>query len=286
MTDLEAIVKRAKNLPALPQVTTKLLEVFDDSKSQAKDVGKIIEGDQSLASQILKQVNSPFYGFAGRISSLKHAVVIMGFNAVKNLAMGFSIAKMSRNGEVSVLDMETFWEHSLGVGVGARAIGKEIGYPCPEELLAAGLLHDIGKIILSDSFPKEYRKILKETEETAGEMYQTEKKVFGSSHDEIGEWFTKENRFPPILRACVRHHHAPSDPSSGEFVKAVKAIHVADQLCRVEGIGWSGENNNHETVESACKDIGLTDEARKKVLDNLRSEVDEAKEFFGVDKRN
>ena len=284
MTDLEAIVKKAKNLPALPQVTTKLLEVFDDSKSQAKDVGKIIEGDQSLASQILKQVNSPFYGFAGRISSLKHAVVIMGFNAVKNLAMGFSIAKMSRNGTVSVLDMEKFWEHSLGVGVGARAIGKEIGYPCPEELLAAGLLHDIGKIILSDSFPDEYKKVLEEVEETEGEMYQTEKKVFGSSHAEIGEWFTRENRFPPILRDCVGHHHALSEQGLSQSAKAIKAIHVADRLCRMEGIGWSSKNSNHEEMEHACKNIGLADEARKKMLDNLRSEIDEAKEFFGIDK--
>lgn len=284
MTDLEAIVKRAKNLPALPQVTTKLLEVFDDSKSQAKDVGKIIEGDQSLASQILKQVNSPFYGFAGRISSLKHAVVIMGFNAVKNLAMGFSIAKMSRNGTVSVLDMETFWEHSLGVGVGARAIGKEIGYPCPEELLAAGLLHDIGKIILSDSFPGEYKKVLEEVKETEEEMYQTEKRVFGSSHAEIGEWFTRENRFPPILRDCVGHHHASSEQGLSQSDKAIKAIHVADQLCRMEGIGWSGKNTNHKEMEHACKNIGLADEARRKVLDNLRSEIDEAKEFFGIDK--
>lgn len=284
MTDLEAIVKRAKNLPALPQVTTKLLEVFDDSKSQAKDVGKIIEGDQSLASQILKQVNSPFYGFAGRISSLKHAVVIMGFNAVKNLAMGFSIAKMSRNGTVSVLDMEKFWEHSLGVGVGARAIGKEIGYPCPEELLAAGLLHDIGKIILSDSFPDEYKKVLEEVEETEGEMYQTEKKVFGSSHAEIGEWFTRENRFPPILRDCVGHHHALSEQGLSQSAKAIQTIHVADQLCRMEGIGWSAKNSNQEAIEHACKNIGLSDEARKKMLDNLRSEIDEAKEFFGIGK--
>jgi putative nucleotidyltransferase with HDIG domain len=284
MTDLEAIVKKTKNLPALPQVTTKLLEVFDDSKSQAKDVGRIIEGDQSLASQILKQVNSPFYGFSGRISSLKHAVVIMGFNAVKNLAIGFSIAKMSRNGTVSVLDMEKFWEHSLGVGVGARSIGKEIEYPCPEELLAAGLLHDIGKIILSDSFPDEYRKVLEAVEESAEEIYQSEKKVFATSHAEVGEWFTRENRFPPILRACVKHHHAPSEQSSNEYVEAIKAVYVADQLCRVEGIGWSDENNNRETIKDVCKDIGLTDEAREKVIENLRSEVDDAKEFFGIDK--
>ena len=284
MADLEVIVKKAKNLPALPQVTTKLLEVFDDLKSQAKDVGKIIEGDQTLASQILKQVNSPFYGFSGRISSLKHAVVIMGFNAVKNLAIGFSIGKMSRNGTVSVLDMEKFWEHSLGVGVGARSIGKEIEYPCPEELLAAGLLHDIGKIILSDRFPEEYRKVLEEVEESVEEIYQSENKVFGTSHAEIGEWFTRENRFPPVLRACVKNHHTPSEQSSGEAVKAVKTIYVADQLCKVERIGWSDKNKNHEKIECVCKEIGLTDEAREKVIENLRSEVDEAKEFFGINK--
>ena len=86
------------------------------------------------------------------------------------------------------------------------------------------------------------------------------------------------------MRACVKNHHTPSEQSSGEAVKAVKTIYVADQLCRVEGIGWSDKNKNHEKIEDVCKEIGLTDEAREKVIENLRSEVDEAKEFFGINK--
>ena len=101
---------------------------------------------------------------------------------------------MSRRGASSALNTEQFWEHSLGVGVGARAIGKEIGYPCPEELMAAGLVHDIGKVILADNFSEEYKKILQEAVEKDEEVYQTEKRVLGGSHDDVGEWFTKENR--------------------------------------------------------------------------------------------
>ena len=282
MANLESIVKKARNLPTLPQVTTKLLEVFNDSKSEAKDVGKIIETDQSLSARILKQVNSPFYGFSGRIASLKHAVVILGFNTVKNLAMGLSIIKMSRKGDNSVLDTKKYWEHSLGVGVAARSIGKEIEYSCPEELLAAGLLHDIGKIILSDSFPEEYKKVVKEAKEKGEEIYQSEHNVFGASHTEVGEWFTIENRFPPVLRACVRNHHTPSDQNSDEFIKAVKIIHLADRLCRLQGIGWSDDSKSSDGIEDVCEEIGLTDEAREKVIESLKSEVDEAKEFFGI----
>ena len=282
MEQLELIVKKVRNLPALPQVTSKLLNVFNDAKAQAKDVSKIIESDQSLATQLLKQVNSPFYGFPGRISNLQHAVVIMGFNAVKNLAIGFSMAKMSRKGSSAVLSTEQFWEHSLGVGVGARSIGKEIGYTCPEELLAAGLVHDVGKIILADNFAEDYEEVIKEAEETGGEVYQAEKKILGGSHDEVGEWFAKENRFPPVLTACIRYHHMPSGYTSGEFMKAVQAIYIANQLCKLQGVGLQCGGVCSEELEAICREVGLSDEAKEKVSESLKAEVDGAKEFFGI----
>ena len=282
MGQLELIVKKARNLPVLPQVTSKLLDVVNDAKAQAKDVGKIIESDQSLAAQLLKQVNSPYYGFSGRISTLQHAVVIMGFNAVKNLAIGFSMAKMTRKGASSALNTEQFWEHSLGVGVGARSIGKEIGYSCPEELMAAGLVHDIGKVILADNFPEEYKRILQEAAEKDEEVYQAEKRVLEASHDDVGEWFTKENRFPAVLRNCIKYHHVPSSYSSGEFTAAIKAINLADHLCKVKGIGSAGCSNCSRDVEAVQKAIGLSNEAKEMVMENLKAEVDAAKEFFGI----
>jgi putative nucleotidyltransferase with HDIG domain len=286
MGQLELIVKKARNLPVLPQVTSKLLDVINDSKAQAKDVGKIIESDQSLATQLLKQVNSPYYGFSGRISTLQHAVVIMGFNAVKNLAIGFSMAKMSRKGASNALNTEQFWEHSLGVGVGARAIGKEIGYPCPEELMAAGLVHDIGKVILADNFSEEYKNILQEAVEKDEEVYQTEKRVLKGSHDEVGEWFTNENRFPSVLKHCIKYHHVPSSYNSGEFSTAIKAINLADHLCKVKKVGWAGCSNCSRDVETMQKEIGLSNEAKEMVMESLKTEVDAAKEFFGIKTAN
>ena len=103
MDSIEGLIKKAKNIPSLPQVTSKLLTVFDDSNSHTKDVGRIIESDQSLAAQVLKQANSPFYGFPGRISTLQHAIVLMGFNAIKNLAIGSSLTRMKRTGASAIL---------------------------------------------------------------------------------------------------------------------------------------------------------------------------------------
>lgn len=282
MTTLETIIKKAKNIPVLPQVTSKLLAVFSDAKVQAKDVSRIIESDQSLAVQVLKQANSPFYGFPSRISTLQHAIVLMGFNAIKNLAIGSSVTRMKRTGASHILSSEQFWEHSLGVGIGARAIGKEIGYPCPEELLAAGLLHDTGKLILSDSFPREYGEVVKEAEEKGEEIFRPEKRVLGGSHDDVGGWFTRENRFPCILKACVKYHHTPCSEVADEFSSAVKIIHLADQLCKHLGIGWAGGNTCSGEIDDACRNVGLTFESKEKVTTILKAEVTEAKEFFGI----
>jgi len=281
MADLELLIKRARRLPTLPAVTMKLLKAVDDSNSQVKEVGKIIESDQSLAVQVLKQVNSPFYGFSGRIATVQHAVVIMGYNAIKNLAMGASISMMARKETASLIDSEMFWEHSLGVAVAARAVGKVLGYGCPEELWVAGLLHDVGKLILADNLPAEYKLVLQEAEENNEEVYRAEMRVLGHSHADVGEWFAKENRFPIVLRTCVKYHHAPANDKSKEFTKAVKIIHLSDCLCKFQNIGWAGDGI-YAGIEGVCADLGLGDEARVKVLDNLQSEVGEAKEFFGI----
>lgn len=282
MVELESVIKRARNLPALPQITSKLLSVFNDSSSQARDVSRIIESDQSLATQILKQVNSPFYGFAGRIANLQHAVVIMGFNAVRNLAIGFSMAKMSRKVANPAVSTEQFWVHSLGVGVGARSIGKHMGHDCPEELLAAGLVHDIGKLILADVLPDEYSRVLKEADEKGEEVYRSEKRVLGWSHSEVGEWYAKANRFPPLLRACIKYHHHAAGPSAQEFSRVAQAVSLADQLCRGEGIGWSGCCISSEDLQKRSRALGLSDEARERVVEGLKHEVDAAKDFFGI----
>ena len=280
MANLEWIVKRARNLPVLPEVTSKLLQVVADAKSQAKDVSKIIESDQSLATRVLRQVNSPYYRFSGRVSTIQHAVVLMGFDAVKNLAMGISIAKMSRKGSDPVLDEKGFWEHSVGVGIGARYIAKEIKYPCPEELLLAGLLHDIGKLILSDNLPNEYKKVLNETKEKKEEIYHSEKRILGASHAKLGEWFTKEHSFPPVLSACVGYHHEPYSRGSGKFVKAVRVIYLADQFCKLQGIGWAGDSICSGEIEGICKEIGFG--ARGEVIKRLKTEINVTKEYFEI----
>lgn len=282
MANLELIVKRARNLPVLPEAISKLLQVVADVKSQAKDVSKIIERDPSLATRFMRQVNSPFYGFSGRVSTIQHAVVIMGFDAVKNLAMGISIAKMSRKGSDPVLDEKSFWEHSVGVGIVARYIAKEIGYPSPEEMLLAGLMHDIGKLILADNIPREYKRVIKEAKEKEEEIYKSEKKILGASHAELGEWFTKEHRFPPVLSACVGYHHEPNSQSSGKFIKAVRVIYLADQLCKLQGIGWAGDSVCSGEIESVYEKIGLTSQTRKNVIDRLKTEIDVTKELFEI----
>ena len=98
----------------------------------------------------------------------------------------------------------------------------------------------------------------------------------------MGEWYTKENRFPPVLVHCIKYHHVPSSYNSGEFSTAIKAINLSDHLCKVKGIGWAGCSNCARDIEALQKEIGLAHEAKEMVMENLKSEVDAAKEFFGI----
>ncbi len=279
------IITRINNLPSLPLVVNKILEVADDSRAAANDLANVISKDQSLAAEVLKLVNSAFYGFSGNISTISHAVVILGFHTIKNLAIGISAFGVMKAKGTNLFDRERFWEHSLGCGVCARLIAERIGHDSPEEVFVAGLLHDIGKLILDIYAKEEFEKALNLVERDSIPLLEAEKAVIGITHPIMGEWLVKEWRLPASLYSAIRYHHSPpfaATTLSDSDLKNIVIVYIANILCKMKGIGSGGDNYITPISDKAWQVINSGEDIQETVLLKLENEMEKARVFFGM----
>ena len=160
ISDPQKIIDKIDDLPTLPRTVLKITELVNDPKSSARDLARVITDDQVLTARLLKLVNSSFYGFPQRISTVTAAIVLLGFDAIRNLLLTTSVFDLfaNRNRQKKQVQ-ERFWDHSLGCAVGAKVIGNYLRHDKVEELFVSGLLHDIGKIVEMMYLPDEFTRV-------------------------------------------------------------------------------------------------------------------------------
>jgi len=240
-SDLGRIISRVEDLPTLPRTVLRITELVNDPKSSARDLSRVITDDQVLAARLLKLVNSSFYGFPQRISTITGAIVLLGFDAIRSLLLTTSVFDLfSNRRKVSLLRQEQFWDHSLGCAVGAKVIGNYLRYDKVEELFVSGLLHDIGKIVEMIFLQKAFKEIIQLVKDRNILMIAAEENILGYSHPLVGKLLAERWNLPPKLTSVIQHHHQPSE--AGRFVQEAAIVHLADILCRSLNIGYGGDN--------------------------------------------
>ncbi|MCC6346906.1 MAG: HDOD domain-containing protein, partial [Nitrospirales bacterium] len=190
---LRAQIEKIDTLPTIPTVLKKLLAVIENPRVSMNEIGGFISNDPVLTSRVLKVVNSPIYGFPGRISAVSQALILLGLNVVRGMLLGVSVFEAMQK------TMQGLWEHSLGCAVIARIIALRKGVSEPEEVSIAALLHDIGKVVLGLKFPEEYRKIMANAEAKDLFIFDAEKSYFGITHADAGAWVAQKWNFPRAL---------------------------------------------------------------------------------------
>ena len=187
ISDPKKIIAKIDDLPTLPRTVLKITELVNDPKSSAKDIARVITDDQVLTARLLKLVNSSFYGLPQRISTVTGAIVLLGFDAIRNLLLTTSVFDMFATRNKSRLqEQERFWDHSLGCAVGAKVIGNFLRHDKIEELFVCGLLHDIGKIVEMRFLPTEFSKVASTVEKENILMIAAENKILGFNHADLG----------------------------------------------------------------------------------------------------
>lgn len=238
---IKRIAQNVLSLPALPTIIAQMIELIDNPRTSASQLTRLISTDQVLTAKILKLANSAYYGFPRRIGTINLAIVVLGFDTIKDLGLSASIIdRFKRRSGNSSFDMSLFWEHSIGCGVIGKKIARELNYRISGEVFVAGLLHDIGKLILNQYFPNEFNEIIERIKKNNESFVQAEKDVIGVGHAVIGSWLTEKWNLPSQLVEVIKYHHTPDN--APEQTQIASIVQFADFLCKWRGIGYSGDS--------------------------------------------
>jgi putative nucleotidyltransferase with HDIG domain len=273
-TRLEAI----EDLPSLPIVITKLSEAIQNVDSSAHDVAKIMETDPSIMARVLKIVNSAFYSRGEnteKITDIRHAIVRLGYDAVRNIALTSSVFSIFKEDHAQIFDRKKFWQHCICTGITANVLREHIqgGESIPKESVAlAGLLHDMGKIILEQYFYDLFTEMLNESQERDEDLYEVEKNVFKITHAEIGAWLGREWKLGQDFVEVIAHHHEP-DEASEALKPLVSLVHVADVICHEQGYGQSGRRVPPPYKKEVWESLGLSKDSMGDILKVIAEET-------------
>lgn len=236
-------IREISHIATLPEITVKVVELVENPKSTAQDLNKVISGDPALCSRILKVVNSSFYGLPGQIASINRAIVMLGLNAVKNIAIAASLAKLFRGGDLTpTFAARDLWTHSQMTAVGAKMIANQLKLGLSDEAFLAGLIHDIG-IMVEMQYD---RNKLIEVFRTVGadgkgvpanDMMTAEQKVYEATHQDFGSALCERWKFPKSFATVTGFHHRPMElPTESRTLTAI--VYVADRLAGETGEGF------------------------------------------------
>ncbi len=247
-------------LAPFPQSVNSLLEAFRDPDSTISEFVSIVETDPPLVGRIIKTINSPFYGFTNEITSISHAVTMLGRSPLRTLALSYAFRTLLAGGTDSAELNEIVWSHSLGCGVVARLLAERSQID-PEEAFIAGLFHDIGKLFICKTSPKVYEKMINLCGET---LLKKEEKAFGFTHPEAGFRLAVSWPIGEKLKFAIKAHgDAYNDSAHPEFVKAIS---LANDLAHHWGIGASFAKPDYEIDTELATEFALTEE----LLSSLR----------------
>jgi putative nucleotidyltransferase with HDIG domain len=268
--DLRSLKDRIENvrtLATIPTVANRLMELVADPGVSVTEISRFISGDPVLTTKILRMVNSPVYGFPGRISSVNQAVLLLGLNVVKGLLIGVTVFDLMQKAMIGL------WEHSLGCAIMARLVAKKKGLKEPEEASVYGLVHDIGKVILALQLPEEYQEVMNEAQEKGVTVYEVENDYFSTTHATVGSWVAAQWSFPKRLIDVIGYHHKPQLSKVAPMETAI--VHFSDVLLRGKGFGFAGDYAVPPMDSSAWELLDLSPSDIKDILAEAEDLLDE-----------
>ncbi len=228
----QEIVKSVSSLATLPEVTNRIIATVEDPRSSASQLNRIVSHDPALVTRILKVVNSAFYGLSGQIGSIERAIVMLGLNAVKNIAVAASLGQLFRGAKLGRnFTARDIWTHSLAVAVTARDLAIRMKLPLGDEAFLAGMIHDVGILISLQTAPEMLRQVCETAAADAGSNFcQLETHLIGNDHQALGMALAEHWRFPRPCQLVVGYHHRPTELDDPNRM-LVNLVYVADTLC-------------------------------------------------------
>ncbi len=277
---LQIIQHYIDKMPSLSTTVTKVLEVCNQANVSPNDLNKIISLDPVLAGNVLKLINSAYYALPNHITSLTRAIIILGINTVKNLALSTAVLKQMRESEQSSFSMDAFWTHSICVGVTAKAIAaqQKVAVNQREEFFLAGLLHDLGKIPMAHCFPLEYSDCLRYAKEQQISLHEAEMSIFGFNHQQCGYVIARKWQLHDNIIAAMKYHHQP-EKADKDHRLLISSVAIANVYANIFEIGSAG---NHYISEKHTDSVLVQSSMSWQSLTQLHESIEDAIEKASI----
>jgi putative nucleotidyltransferase with HDIG domain len=266
-TDIRKKFERLKlTLPEIPTIVSDLNRVSADPFSSANDIAKIVRKSPSLTAILLRIVNSAFYGFPFKIDNIPRAITLIGSREITGLALGISVMKYFKDVSRKDIDMNSFLMHSLACGLVCRILASQMNMTQTEQMFVAGLLHDIGRLVIYKYFPDQTKILFTVVKNESQSLYNAEKSCLRCRHPEVGKILLNKWKLPKSLTDSVYFHHRPAN--SYDPVQA-GIVHIADIVINGLGLGSSGEKTIPRFDESVWEKLKITPSIFKPVIDQV-----------------
>ncbi len=275
---IETIVSDSTKLFSLPTIFHKINEAVNDPESTFQDVAEIISQDVSLTARLLKIANSSFFGFSEKIDTITHAVSVIGSDQLRDLALGTYVIDAFKGMNQNSISMESFWKHSIAAGIASRVIAVYKRFENPERLYIAGMLHEVGRLIIFANFEKEVEKILEAYGKEEDLLSNIERKHFGWNHALLGAEFLKSWKLSESQIGAVKYHINPLAAQSYKEETAI--IHFGGIIAKVLRLGSSGENFIPKIQPKAWDILGLPIDILPSVFQQVNSQFAETVDVF------
>jgi putative nucleotidyltransferase with HDIG domain len=278
--NMNEIVKRIDRLPPIPNIVSLVLKAMDDPRSSVMDITRAMTGDEALVANVLKLANSAYYGFPRRIASVTEAIVILGLNTLRSLIYTyFSKGLLSKEVRGYSLGKGELWKHSISCAIICREIARKNRLGDIESYFIAGLLHDIGKIIIGEYLESEYETVIRRVTEENLPFDVIEKEVLGFSHPQIGGILAKRWNLPEFLVDGIRYHHEPENGTT----LASSATHIADSITLMMGYGIGSDGLFYPISEELLKKFKLSGEENfESFISYVENLLTAAYQFFEI----
>ncbi len=280
LRSLEIKIARSENLPVLPQIVSQVLKLADDPDASPKQMEKIIERDPAITAKILRVANSSYYGLS-QVPSIGRAISMLGMNTIRTLVVGVAYQQiMSGRSVATHFDKLEFWRHSLGVATGARILAKLKMPMRAEELYVAGMMHDVGLLVMDRFHPLELDKAVGYAIDEGMRLHEAENLLFGFDHSKLGSILARQWGLSQVVLDAIEYHHQPEMDENNSTSTAVVAL--ANQLAHQCGLTNNIPNQIVEVDEMLLEMVGLPSEQLQIINNVIAQEVARAEESFGI----
>lgn len=281
------IVLKSESLPTLPAVACKLISISSQEEIGMKEIANLVSKDASLSAKVLKIANSALYNFPVKISNIHQAASRIGLNAIRSLVLSFSFLSIKAKNRKDIFDYEKFWEKSLSNAVAAKLIMAEVGKSDGEEVFIAGLLQDIGELIMANCFSQKYAQLLTETSSGEKDTIEIEEQLIGADHTGIGHEVAKMWGFPPELHIPILYHHSPQDykDDNHKLRLTVNVVYLSGIFTNI--LYSSRPQKYHQKFLDVSKTIfGFDEKIVGRILDDVVTEINKTAGLFGLHVKN